>query len=147
MPQPRIPRAARNHLPPGTAILRVERMSPAFLKLHLDDGSVLHRFTRAEPWSDPHDHPFAIEIEVLAGGYVEEVFTHAETGWRATLVHRHPGDTHRLVADHIHRIVELPAGECWTRARYGPPERDTHFWRFGDDVRRRRWNSRRWERV
>ena len=143
----RLPRAARDHLPSGAAVTRVERMSRAFVKYHLDDGTVLHRFTRPEPWSDPHDHPFAIEVEVLTGGYVEEVFRHDAGGWRAELVHRHPGEAHRLDADHIHRIVDLPTGECWTRARYSPPERVTHFWRFGEDVRRRRWNSRRWERV
>ncbi|WP_174278717.1 hypothetical protein [Sphingomonas bacterium] len=143
----RIPPAARAHIPPGASITRVERMSRAFVKYHLDDGSVLHRFTQPEPSSDPHDHPFAIDIEVLSGGYVEEVFTRGEGGWRATLVHRVPGETHRLAAEHVHRVVELPTGECWTRARYAASERITCFWRFGDDIRRRRWNSRRWERV
>lgn len=143
----RIPRSARDHFPPNAVVTRVERMSRAFVKYHLNDGTVLHRFTRPEPWSDPHDHPFAIDIEVLAGGYVEEVFSRASDGWRSELMHRNPGEVHSLAAGHIHRIVELPTGECWTRARYGLAERATHFWRFGDDVRRRRWNSRRWERV
>ena len=140
----RIPRAARARVPPGAAIVRVERMSRAFVKYHLDNGQVLHRFTREEPHVDPHDHPWSFETEILDGGYVEEVFRVEPDGaWRSEVVHRHPGTTHRVEAGHIHRIVELPTGECWTLVRTGPHEREVRFWRFGDGVRSRAWHARR----
>ena len=142
----RIPRAALAHVPPGAAITRVERMSRAFVKYHLDDGQILHRFTREERHADPHDHPFAFTTMILTGGYVEEVFHLDAEGWRSELVHRPPGTMHHISAAHIHRIVELPQRECWTLTRYGPWERDTHFWRFGDGVHRRHWRARRWVR-
>lgn len=141
----RIPRVARDHAPHGSAIVHVERMSPAFVKYHLDDGRALHRFTRPEPLADPHDHPWPFETEILAGGYIEEVFTFRPGGgWQSLLVERTPGSRHRIAAGHIHRIVALPAGESWTVVRAGPHERKTCFWRFGEVVQRRAWNARHW---
>lgn len=141
----RIAPAAREHAPRGTTIVHVERMSPAFVKYHLDDGRALHRFTRPEPFAHPHDHPWCFETEILAGGYVEEVFTlHADGRWSSDLVERAPCSVHRIDATHIHRIVGLPAGESWTLVRADPHERETLFWRFEDRVWRRRWNARRW---
>lgn len=145
---PRLPRAARAHVPPGAAIVRVERLSRAFVKYHLDDGRALHRFTREEPHADPHDHPWSFETVILAGGYVEEVFhLDAGGGWRSERVHRRPGTVHHIPAAHRHRIAALPERECWTLVRAGPHEREVHFWRFGDTVRRRHWRSRRWTPV
>lgn len=141
----RIPAVARHNSPPGTSIVRGERMSPAFIKYHLDDGGALHRFVRPEPHADPHDHPWSFETTILSGGYIEEVFTFQPGGgWRSVLVERQSGSRHWIEAGHIHRIVALPLGECWTLVRAGPPERDTLFWRFGDTVQRRAWNARRW---
>jgi hypothetical protein len=141
----RIPAVARNHAPPGTSIVRAERMSPAFVKYHLDDGRVLHRFVRPEPHADPHDHPWSFETTILSGGYIEEVFTFQPDGaWRSAFVDRHPHSRHWIDASHIHRIVALPLGESWTLVRAGPHERKTMFWRFGDTVQQRAWNARRW---
>ena len=141
----RIPRAARDLAPPGSAITRVERMSPAFVKYHLDDGRALHRFTRPEPFAHPHDHPWSFRTEILAGGYVEEVFILRPDGsWHSEHVHRRPGEAHAVHAAHIHRIVDLPAGEAWTLVSAGPHERTTLFWRFGHRVEKRAWNRRRW---
>lgn len=141
----RVPSIARDHAPPGTMIVRVERMSPAFIKYHLDDDRALHRFVRPEPHAAPHDHPWSFDTTILSGGYVEEVFTfRPDGGWRSELIERHPGSRHRIDADHIHRIVALPRGESWTIIRAGPHERTTRFWRFGDTVQRRAWNVRRW---
>ena len=142
----RIPRIAAGYAPPNTTIVRVERMSPAFTKYHLDDGRALHLFRRGEPHADPHDHPWSFETEILAGGYVEEVFrVSPDGGWRSELVERSPGTLHQVPAEHIHRIIELPQRECWTVVRAGPNVRGTRFWRFGDDVRSRAWNKRRWQ--
>ena len=141
----RIPSVAHDHAPPGTAIVRVERMSPAFVKYHLDDGRALHRFVRPEPHAHPHDHPWSFETTILSGGYVEEVFTFDTDGsWRSAFVERLPWSRHWISASHIHRIVALPHGECWTVVRADRHERKTLFWRFGDKVQRRAWNVRRW---
>ncbi|MEG3088934.1 hypothetical protein [Sphingomonas sp. PB4P5] len=82
-----------------------------------------------------HDHTWSFETEILASGYVEEVFQLAPDGsWRSELVHRNPGTVHQVTAEHIHRIVELPKRECWAGIRAGPNQRETRFWRFGDEV-------------
>ena len=109
----RLPRAAIARVPEGTRIVSVERMSRAFTKYHLDDGRALHRFKMEEPHATPHDHPWSFDTEILDGGYVEEVF-HLDPngGWHSELVHRIPGETYHVDAAHIHRIVELPTGEC-----------------------------------
>ena len=99
----RIPRAVLEHVPAGATITRVERMSPAFAKYHLDDGSILHRFTRGEPHADPHDHPFG---------------------------HRAEGTGRELRRGGLQlRLVRSPAGEAWSRrsmdqcGRAHPPHR------------------------
>lgn len=141
----RAPRAARDRVPSGVLIVRVERMSRAFTKFHLSDGRALHRFRAEEPHGDPHDHPWSFETEILDGGYIEEVFrVHADGGWDSRLVHRAAGSVHCVAAEHIHRIVELPQCECWTLVRAGPHERVTRFWRFGANIRSRAWYERRW---
>lgn len=144
MPE-RIPQIAHDLAPIGTSIIRAERMSRAFVKYHLDDHRALHRFTRPEPHSHPHDHPWPFETTVLAGGYVEEVFElRANGSWHSNLESRLPGTVHLIAASHIHRIVDLPEGECWTLVRAGRHERQVRFWRFDDVVRFRTWNARRW---
>jgi len=83
-------------------------MSRAFTKCHLDDGRVLHRFRLEEPHADPHDHPWSFETEILEGGYVEEVFQVRPDGtWHSERLHRLVGQSYRVNAAHIHRIVEL----------------------------------------
>ena len=148
MATPIIPRAARAHVPAGAAIVRVERMSRAFTKYHLDDGRALHRFRAEEPDADPHDHPWSFRTEILAGGYVEEVFRIApDGGWHSECVRRDPGTVHDVAADHIHRIVALPRRECWTLIAWGPHERETRFWRFGAPILSRAWHERQWTRY
>jgi hypothetical protein len=143
----RIPRAAVARRPAGTTIVGVERLSPAFTKYHLDDGRALHRFRREEPHAAPHDHPWSFETEIVDGGYVEEIFHLGQNGgWWSELAHRRPGETYRIAATHIHRIVGLPTGECWTVVSAGMHEREVRFWRFGDGVRSRAWHERRWAR-
>lgn len=122
---------ADRHVPAGTHVTSVEVMSPAFTKYHLSDGRALHHFTAGEPDAEPHDHPWNFETTILEGGYLEEVFvTFGDLGWRIYLMGRYPGDTINLPAEHIHRIVSLPTGECWTIVRAGPATRQVRFWRF-----------------
>lgn len=120
-------------------------MSAAFTKYHLSDGRVLHRFRADEPRADPHDHPWSFETEIIAGGYVEEVFYVEPSGrWRSERVSRDAGTVHQVSAEHIHRIINLPEGECWTVVRAGAHERETRFWQFTDQVRSRAWHEREW---
>ena len=141
----RIPRIAHDLAPAGTSVVRAGRMSRAFVKYHLDDHRVLHRFTRSEPHAHPHDHPWPFETTIVAGGYIEEVFElYTDGSWHSKLVSRPTGTVHLIEASHIHRLVALPEGECWTLVRAGQQERQVRFWRFGDVVRFCPWNARRW---
>jgi len=141
----RLSRAAVARVPEGATVVRIERMSRAFTKYHLDDGRVLHRFRHPEPHANPHDHPWSFETTILDGGYIDEVFhVDADGSWHSERVHRQPGETYSVDATHIHRIVALPTGECWTLVRSGQNERETRFWRFRDAVQWRVWHSRKW---
>lgn len=124
-----------------------ERMSPAFEKLHLGDGVAMHHFTQEEPHADPHSHPADFTTTILTGGYVEEVFTITDQGWTSELIERLPGHTYEIAAEHIHRIVSLPEGECWTLVSMGTHRRTTRFWRFGAEVMVRDWDRVEWVAV
>lgn len=123
--------------------LRHERMNRQFEKWHvrgLPFPVALHRFTGSDHGS-PHDHPWGFRTHILSGGYVEEVFHVApDRTWQSEITHREAGSNHQVSAAHIHRIVDLPTGECWTLVQAGPNERETRFWRFT----KRRAVSRAW---
>ena len=125
--------------------LHHERMNGAFEKQHVVGLPVplaLHRFTEPDR-GDPHDHPWGFTSFIVSGGYVEEVFTLLPGGaWTSALVRRVPGTAHHVPATHIHRIVELPAGECWTCIIAGSVERESRFWRFAEgQIMSRPWHS------
>jgi hypothetical protein len=120
--------------------IRHERMSNEFEKFHLGDGRVLHHFTDVDR-GGPHDHPWSFTSHVLSGGYVERVYTHNSEGWTSEEIHRRPGDTFSIAAEHIHEIVHLPEGQCWTIVSAGPNERETRFWQFGEQVKSRPWHQ------
>jgi hypothetical protein len=122
-----------------------ERMNDQFEKWHilgLPFECAIHHFTGPDQ-GDPHDHPFNFTSHILAGGYTEEVFS--PTG-AAALVYRHPGTAHQVRATHIHRIIDLPLGDCWTLILAGPHERETRFWRFSDGIQSRAWHESDWTR-
>ncbi len=126
---------------PADAI-HTERMGPHFLKVHLPDGP-LHIFT--QPDTGPaHDHPFAFTSHVLEGGYVEEVYLLLPgDGYEMTTQHRRPGTSHRVEANTIHRVIELPAGFCVTRIEPGPKVQESGFYEFRPDgVYFRYWHER-----
>lgn len=111
--------------------VREERMGGHFVKYHLDDlppYAVLHRFT-APDHGDPHDHPFSADSLIISGGYIEEVYSLDGT---MTVEHRKPGETVHVAADKIHRIIELPEGDCLTLFVPGPHERKSGFYRWED---------------
>lgn len=126
-------------IPAGTHITHEERMSDAFHKFHLSDGRALHRFTAGEPDAEPHDHPGRLEIEILAGSYVEQVFD--PDTWSSKLIVRYRGTRHVIEPQHIHRIPRLLEADCWTLCRYGPHVRESRFWRWTGRVESRAWNE------
>jgi len=138
-------RATKHRKPP---MITTERMSDQFTKLHLAVGKLpltLHHFTGPDV-GDPHDHPFAFTTTILAGGYIEEVWRRGKDGWTSRLVHREAGTSHRVGARSIHRIVELPLGECITSILWhseGARRRQPRFWRLRNGV----MVSRRWDET
>lgn len=129
--------------------IREERMSGAFLKFHMEGPwpfhPVMHRFD-APDRGDPHDHPWTFRSIILHGGYVEEVFDLATGASR--LVHRYPGDSFIAEAAHVHRIVELMDGECWTLILPHAAERKPGFYQFRDDgIYHRFWDQGEFVRM
>lgn len=111
--------------------LNHEPMGSHFDKWHVEGlprSAVFHRFTAAD-LGDPHDHPWGFHSFVVSGGYVEEVF---EVDGSSRFVLRSPGESFYVPAAHIHRLVELIGGECWTIILPGQPERDSGFYQFRD---------------
>ena len=124
-------------------------MGHHFTKYHLEGlpvGAVLHHFTAAEPEADPHDHPWGFTSFVLSGGYVEEVFLKNGTSY---LEEWGAGEIRHVKADHVHRIVRLVGGECWTLVLPGPVERVSGFYRWAADgtPMYRRWDEQEWRRL
>lgn len=114
---------------------RVEEMGPHFRKLHLSVGSAavqLHHFTGPDLY-EPHDHPYAFTSYIVAGGYVEEVWTRGEgSEWVKQVVQRLPGTMHRVEADTVHKIVHLLADDCITAVTWlpeGKKRREPRFWK------------------
>lgn len=113
---------------------KMEVISDIFCKWHLGEvrpgqWPALHYFSGPDP-SPAHDHPWDFTSFILKGGYVEKVYTRRGDGTFASeLIHRREGTCHHLAATHIHQLVELPEGECWTLVLAGP--------------RRRKWRSYR----
>jgi len=125
-----------------------ERMSDQFMKLHMTIGKfpiTLHHFTGPDV-DGPHDHPFSFFTTIIAGSYVEEVWgiNPRDRLWHCRRVHRYAGNTHFVHGEDIHRIVELPDGECITSVKWCEgiaPRRQPRFWRFDNGVA----SSRQWD--
>lgn len=136
-------------LPPPTLpiTVREERMHPGMVKYHIEGlprAVVIHHFTTTDG-GPPHDHPWGFQSTVLAGGYVERV--HQLDGSSET-VHRQPDDTFEIAARHIHRIEELPTGDCWTLILPREHEQTSGFYEFREDgAWQRRWNEPEWSKV
>jgi hypothetical protein len=120
---------------------RVEKMSDIFIKHHMDHNLVFHQMLGPDV-GDPHDHPWSFETTILRGGYAEEIYfpNSGGRGWSMTVAHRRPGDRFRVDARTIHRIIDLPEGECWTMVTPQPAEREWKYWRFDEfGARSRHW--------
>lgn len=112
-----------------------ETMSEEFTKYHvkgLPFNAAYHHFTGRDV-GKPHDHPFDFTTQIIIGGYVERVYyVDADGSWRSEVSHRRAGDFVFNRAEHIHEIIELPEGECWTHSVYGIWRRNWGFWNFDD---------------
>ena len=136
----------------GNKIMTTERMSNEFTKYHLNRYGrqpwpfrpVIHHFTGPDV-DGPHDHPWSFTSFILSGSYIEEVYILSEDRqtWTREVIERRAGSSHKVEATHIHRIIELPEGECWTMVIAGPKERVPHFWKFSEGgIFVRPWNRR-----
>ena len=127
--------------------LREERMGDHFVKHHIEGlpcAAVLHQFSQVDH-GDPHDHPWGFTSFVVHGGYVEQVF---QLDGSSELVHRQVGDSFHIPADHIHRIVDLPAGECTTIILPGPHQQTSGFYQFREDgAYHRYWDQADFQRM
>lgn len=112
-----------------------EIMSNEFTKYHIQGlpfpGS-FHHFTGTDK-AGPHDHPFSFTTYILSGGYVERIYTVEDGVWGSHTRERKPGTAHKVEAECIHEIIELPKGECWTLIIPGPHVRTTRYWRFNEN--------------
>ena len=111
-----------------------EIMSDEFTKYHVIDapfGMALHKFTGPDKGL-PHDHPWGFTSFVVKGGYVERVYKKNGHIWTIMDVYRAPGESFYLPAEHIHQIVKLPHGECWTVVLAEPWKRNWNFWDFSN---------------
>ena len=117
--------------------LRREEMAPFFVKHYIEGlpiPAAFHSFSDIDH-GDPHDHPWAFTSFIVAGGYVEEVFDRDGT---SHFVEHLPGESFRVEANHIHRVVALPRGECTTIAIPGPEVQKSGFYQFRADGAYRR---------
>lgn len=134
-------------------MIDVELVHGGFTKYHLNrEGRqpwpfrpILHHF-RTPDIGDPHDHPWDFTTYIVQGSYIEEVYTLTpHGGYRVELHRRQAGSSHNVPAEYIHRIIDLPDGECWTFCIYGPTRRESLFYRFEpDSIQTRPWHQPHW---
>lgn len=127
-----------------------EILRAGFEKHHLRGlpfSAVLHRITEPDAPGNPHCHPFGFTTHILRGGYVERVYHVEGDKWTSEIIHRTPGSAHYVPATHIHEIIELPDGECWTLILPGPWERESGFWKFDREIQFRKWNEENYQTL
>jgi len=134
-------------------LIHTETMSAQFQKLHMTVGKfplTLHHFTGPDK-DGPHDHPFAFTTNILAGGYVEQVWKRRKGYWQPYVIARPAGTSHLVEADCIHRIIELPEGECITSVVWhdqAVDRRETCFYELREGVMwKRQWNENEFVRY
>lgn len=88
-----------------------------------DVWAMLHHLTAPDA-GPPHDHPVTFESHILAGGYRETVYRPGHPTHPFENVDRRPGSCHNINADTIHRITDLPAGDCWSLCFASPVVRE-----------------------
>ena len=119
-----------------------ERMSDAMLKIHVPGLGVIHHFTDRD-LGPHHSHPWRFRSIILKGGYVEEVL---HPDGKTETIERKPGATFEIAPDHVHRIIALPTGECWTCIDVlGPKVQEPGFFEWRDGrMFYRQWDAPDW---
>lgn len=128
--------------------ITIERMNGGMVKIHLgtpDKPRVLHWFTHPDH-GDPHDHAqFGFWSEVKSGSYIEERYRLDGSFDR---IHRQKGERFYVEPDAIHRIVELPEGECWTMIEPDPHTgQKSGFYQWRPDGLWHRFHDGDWQRI
>lgn len=122
--------------------IREEIMSDEFTKHHIEGlpfNAVLHHFTAPDK-GGVHCHPFGFMSIVLHGSYVERVYD--PIIWYKTTITRKKGDVFFIDKDHMHEIVSLPDGGCYTLILPDKWEKEPRFWKVqGNNVYSRQWNE------
>lgn len=115
-----------------------EKLSNEFTKHHLEltgkNGHVfrpvIHHFTDPDK-GGPHDHPWNFTTHILKGGYIERrYFINPDGTWYTEDKPYEEGTSHRIEAGHIHEIIALPFGECYTMVIADWPPKQWRFWQF-----------------
>ena len=123
-------------------------MSDVFTKYHLKGfpfEAVMHKFT-APDQGYPHCHPFGFTTHILQGSYVELIYNKANGNYME--MEREQGTSHFVPARLIHKIIDLPEGECWTIITPQAWEKEPCFWKFEDGVAyKRQWNEKKFKIV
>lgn len=128
--------------------IEIEKLSDSFTKYHVRDApfyQVYHHFT-APDMGDFHDHPFDMQIEVKKGSYIEERLI--DGTYFIETIYRKQGDRFTIPAKAIHKIIELPDGECWTSMIPGLHCQDWGFYRFENgQAFRRNWDEKEFKLI
>lgn len=123
-----------------------EQMNDVFTKHHIKGlpfDAVIHQFSKKDKNEHIHDHPFSFTTHILKGSYIERIWTINEDGtYQSEEFHRKEGTSHRVSADLIHEIIDLPDGECFTLIRPEKWEQEVSFYRFDKNKSyKRKWNE------
>lgn len=115
---------------------RKEIMSDEFTKYHLlglPFDAVIHHFTGIDK-GGPHSHPFKFNSFILKGGYIERVYYYYNNGiWCTKDIFHSAGESFTINADHIHEIIGLPEGDCWTLIIPDKWEKEPRFFNFDEN--------------
>ena len=121
--------------------LHHETLSPAFEKFHVQGlpfAASFNHFTEPDT-GDPHDHPFNFVTHIIKGFYIERIYNIDGSYFDNKRV---TGTAHYVPADMIHKIIEIPEGECYTLMIPEPKIRESRFWRFENGkAYSRQWNE------
>jgi len=127
-----------------------EKLSDEFTKHHIGFKNlpvVIHQFTDIDK-GPPHDHPATFRTHILKGSYLEFIYKKTKHGWKNVYKLRKTGDSFIIRANHIHQIVALPQGECWTVSIGPKPTQTWGFYEFrADGAYKRAHDQETWTKL
>ena len=99
---------------PHMALTHVALFNPHMAVIDREDHGRYHLFTPDDFAlnGNPHDHrEWGFWTTIKHGGYIEEVF---DLSGKSEIITRKAGDTFRVEAHHIHRLISIIGNECLT---------------------------------